>query len=576
MIKKILKTFFVLFVSACFFLASASVIAQDDYSYDWRILEFESEANVLENSDVEITEKITVNFSYDRHGIYRTIPYRYYDRFGFSRNIFLKVLSVENEKGEDYKFEKNYSGGEMTIKIGDPGKTVVGNQTYLIKYRLSNVLNFFGDRAEFYFNVNGNDWQVPIDKISATVALPNDSVISNKKFFLGRYGDDDSSRVQIKNESPLSISAENLAAGEGLTYVVDWSEKITPRPKLTRLALWWFYSNSIFLFPVFLLIFLMYVLYKYGIDPKGRVTIAPEFSPPKDLSLLEIGIMIDEKADNHDFTAIIIDLAVNGFLKIKEIEKKKLIGKGSDFELIKIKDYTGPDSSKKKIMSGIFTGKNSVLLSSLAKEGKMSSVKSQIEKDAYSRLVKEKYFSRSPQLIKGIYYGVATLLIVLAFILPALLDRYFTFSATMISIAVSAVLLFIFAKYMPQRSRRGVLIKEQIEGFKLYLRTAEKYRMQFYEKTNYFEKFLPYAIALGVADIWAKKFENIYKKQPEWYEGNFRTFSVYSFTNNLNNQFSSSVKSAFTSVPASSGKSGFSSGGGFSGGGFGGGGGGSW
>jgi uncharacterized membrane protein len=171
---------------------------------------------------------------------------------------------------------------------------------------------------------------------------------------------------------------------------------------------------------------------------------------------------------------------------------------------------------------------------------------------------------------------LATLLIVLAFILPALLDRYFTFSATMISIAVSAVLLFIFAKYMPQRSRRGVLIKEQIQGFKLYLKTADKYRMQFYEKTNYFEKFLPYAIALGVADIWAKKFENIYKKQPEWYEGNFRTFSVYSFTNNLNNQFSSSVKSAFTSVPASSGRSGFSSGGGFSGGGFGGGGGGSW
>jgi uncharacterized membrane protein len=320
----------------------------------------------------------------------------------------------------------------------------------------------------------------------------------------------------------------------------------------------------------------MYMLYRYGVDPKGRATIAPEFSPPKDLNLLEIGIMIDEKADNHDFTAIIIDLAVSGYLKIKEIERKKLVGKGRDYELIKIKDYLGSDSSKKKIMSGIFVDKNSVLLSSLTKEGKMSSVKSQIEKDAYSRLTKEKFFSRSPQLIKGMYYGVATILIILAFILPALLDRYFTFGATMTSIAISAVLLFIFAKYMPQRSKKGVLIKEQIEGFKLYLKTAEKYRMQFYEKTNYFEKFLPYAIALGVAEIWAKKFENIYKKQPKWYEGNFTTFSVYSFTSNLNTQFSSSVKSAFTSVPASSGKSGFSSGGGFSGGGFGGGGGGSW
>jgi hypothetical protein len=550
--------------------------AQDDYSYDWRILEFSSEADIQKNSDVVIIENILVNFSDDKHGIYRTIPYHYYDRYGLSRSIFLKFLSVENEKGESYKFETNYSGGEATIKIGDPEKTVAGNQTYVIKYRLSNVLNFFGDKAEFYFNVNGNDWQVPIDKISAVVVLPDDRMVSDKKFFLGRYGDDDASRIQVEDESPLSISAKNLAVSEGLTYVVNWPEEITPKPKFTRLALWWFFSNSIFLFPVLLLIFLMYMLYRYGIDPKGRITIAPEFSPPKDLSILEIGIMIDEKADNHDFTAMIIDLAVGGFLKIREIEKKKFFGKGNDYELIKIKEYGGPDDSKKKIMFGVFGDKDSVLLSSLTKEGKMSSVKNQIEKDAYFRLTKEKYFSRSPQLIKGIYYGVATLLIILAFVLPAILDRYFTFSATMISIAISAVLLFIFAKYMPQRSKKGVLVKEQIEGFKLYLKTAEKYRMQFYEKTNYFEKFLPYAIALGVADIWAKKFENIYKKQPEWYEGNFTTFSVYSFTGNLNSQFSSSVKSAFTSVPAGSGKSGFSSGGGFSGGGFGGGGGSSW
>jgi len=576
MIKILLKTFFAFFAIIYFFLVPTLASAQDDYSYDWRILEFSSEADIQKNSDVVIIENILVNFSDDKHGIYRTIPYHYYDRYGLSRSIFLKFLSVENEKGESYKFETNYSGGEATIKIGDPEKTVAGNQTYVIKYRLSNVLNFFGDKAEFYFNVNGNDWQVPIDKISAVVVLPDDRMVSDKKFFLGRYGDDDASRIQVEDESPLSISAKNLAVSEGLTYVVNWPEEITPKPKFTRLALWWFFSNSIFLFPVLLLIFLMYMLYRYGIDPKGRITIAPEFSPPKDLSILEIGIMIDEKADNHDFTAMIIDLAVGGFLKIREIEKKKFFGKGNDYELIKIKEYGGPDDSKKKIMFGVFGDKDSVLLSSLTKEGKMSSVKNQIEKDAYFRLTKEKYFSRSPQLIKGIYYGVATLLIILAFVLPAILDRYFTFSATMISIAISAVLLFIFAKYMPQRSKKGVLVKEQIEGFKLYLKTAEKYRMQFYEKTNYFEKFLPYAIALGVADIWAKKFENIYKKQPEWYEGNFTTFSVYSFTGNLNSQFSSSVKSAFTSVPAGSGKSGFSSGGGFSGGGFGGGGGSSW
>jgi uncharacterized membrane protein len=100
--------------------------------------------------------------------------------------------------------------------------------------------------------------------------------------------------------------------------------------------------------------------------------------------------------------------------------------------------------------------------------------------------------------------------------------------------------------------------------------------MQFYEKTSYFEKFLPYAITLGVADIWAKKFKHTYKKPPDWYAGSSGAFSVYLFTSSLNNRFSSSVKSAFASVPAGSSKSGFLGGGGFSGGGFSGGGGGSW
>jgi hypothetical protein len=469
MIRKNFKTLLaslVFFVS--FFLASSAAVAQDDYLYDWRVLEFRSEARVQENTDIEITEKISVNFSHEKHGIYRTIPYRYYDQHGFSRSVFLNILSVENERGENYKFETSHSGGEVTVKIGDPEKAVTGNQTYIIRYRASNILNFFADKAELYFNVNGNSWQVPIDKISAMVTLPGNNQIVDKKFFLGRYGEDDNSRIKIESEDPLFISAENLAAGNGLTYVINWPKEITPKPAFSRQALWWFLTNSIFLLPVLLLIFLMCMLYKYGVDPRGRIMIVPEFSPPKNLSLLEVGILIDEKADNHDFTAIIIDLAVNGFLKIKEIEKKKLVGKSNDYELIKIKEYDGADDSKRRIMTEIFKVKNSVLLSLLSKEGRLYFAKSQIEKAAFSKLTKEKYFSRSPWFIKGIYYGVGMFLIILAFILPALLDQYFTFSATMISIAISAVLLFIFGKYMPQRGKKGIVAKEQIEGFKLY------------------------------------------------------------------------------------------------------------
>ena len=34
-----------------------------------------------------------------------------------------------------------------------------------------------------------------------------------------------------------------------------------------------------------------------------------------------------------------------------------------------------------------------------------------------------------------------------------------------------------------------------------------------------FEKFLPYAMALGVEDNWAKAFDGIYNQPPSWYSG---------------------------------------------------------
>lgn len=96
-----------------------------------------------------------------------------------------------------------------------------------------------------------------------------------------------------------------------------------------------------------------------------------------------------------------------------------------------------------------------------------------------------------------------------------------------------------------------------------------------------FERCLPYALAFGVAEQWARAFEGLYTQPPSWYVGNGDGFSVSQFGRDLNHA-SSSMGQSFTSQPRSTsgsasswGGSGFG-GGGFSGGGGGGGGGGSW
>jgi len=132
----------------------------------------------------------------------------------------------------------------------------------------------------------------------------------------------------------------------------------------------------------------------------------------------------------------------------------------------------------------------------------------------------------------------------------------------------------IFSPFMPKRTKKGTEAYWHILGFKEYINTAEKYRAQFYEKENIFEKYLPYAIIFGLADKWAKAFEGIYNRPPSWYEGDFGPrFTTLVFVNSVSRSLSS-ANSAFVSRPGGGG-SGFG-GGGFSGGGGGGGGGGSW
>jgi Predicted membrane protein (DUF2207). len=80
---------------------------------------------------------------------------------------------------------------------------------------------------------------------------------------------------------------------------------------------------------------------------------------------------------------------------------------------------------------------------------------------------------------------------------------------------------------MPKRTLKGAELNWRVKGFKLYMETAEKYRAQFNEKENIFEKFLPYAMVFGMTKLWIKKMEKIYGKEyfasyhPVWYAGNF-------------------------------------------------------
>lgn len=160
-------------------------------------------------------------------------------------------------------------------------------------------------------------------------------------------------------------------------------------------------------------------------------------------------------------------------------------------------------------------------------------------------------------------------------VLPTLLQD-FTYLVGYI-IGLSCVLgMIICIEYLPKRTPYGNEMLGKLKGFKNFLETAEKDRLEamVMQDPAYFYRILPFTYVLGVSDKWIKKFETISLQAPSWYDSP-TGFSVATFKTFMNNTMTS-AQSVMSSSPSSDSSSGGSSGGGSSGGGSGGGGGGSW
>jgi uncharacterized membrane protein YgcG len=144
-----------------------------------------------------------------------------------------------------------------------------------------------------------------------------------------------------------------------------------------------------------------------------------------------------------------------------------------------------------------------------------------------------------------------------------------------------------FARLLPAPTVAGRKLMDEIEGFRLYLSVAEGDELRVAgapRKTpQLYEAYLPFALALGVSQLWSEQFAEVFRAQaqaaatysPQWYHGDdWDIDNVGTFSSSFSSAFDSAIASASTPPGDSSG--GGSSGGGSSGGGGGGGGGGGW
>jgi len=544
------------------FAGHAEYFVINDYKVDMKVL---GQAGVI-----EVNETITVAFSEPRRGIFRTVPYKY--RID-GKEVDIKIFDIDVD---GFKYDTYKEGNNFIIKIGDKDVFVEGVQTYKISYKVKKAFLFLEDHTEFYWNVLGNEWPVEIKNINYTVQLDKGMPMTEQDYYIytGIKGDiSKDATISYFVDKFVGASTRSFAPYEGLTLAINLPLDYIRRPGKWEL-LWEKYGKAGIGGLLFLLIsgFFYRTWSKYGKDyPIVRMV---QYAPPKELNPAEAGVLIDEKADNVDILALLPYWAHNGHITIKRIPKDW--GK-DDHELTKIallNANAGPYETI--VFNGLFSGSNSVLVSDL-------------ENTFYEHLQSAKTSLKTHLNNMGVYYPVSIqmqiysmIVAVVLAILAIFLGIVFESIALGGALGLSSILGFIFANYMLKKNERGVHLYQQVLGFKMFVKAAEKDKIEWLlkEDPDYFEKTLPYAMIFGYAKQWSKKFDGLLLEPPKWYVTPVGYYHGGGFTpSEFGSSFQSSIneiQSVFTSVPASSGGGGGFSGGGSSGGGFGGGGGGSW
>lgn len=342
-----LKRFFFYIALAVFFSQSISgVLLAQDYSQQERVDNFSATFKINTDSTIDVTETITYNTgNIYRHGIYRDILLKN----SFEGMVKLSNLSVISDNDVPYQYQRSNLGNSVTrIKIGDPNVTFNGERKYIVKYQLVNTIGFAEEWDELYWNVIGDQWQIPIMNVEALVALPEQQR-SNPTYCYQGYGSKDQCPIShLHSLDNLSVDANDysvleyksnrtLHPGEFFTVIAGLPKNIIIQPtwiqKIIMLMDW---TYLFLILPVLALIIMLRQWYKYGRDPKSNRTIIAQYDVPDGLTPMEVSAILKEKVDGRSISAEIIYWATKGYLKIERIEKKGLFVKTYDLSLIHI------------------------------------------------------------------------------------------------------------------------------------------------------------------------------------------------------------------------------------------------
>jgi uncharacterized membrane protein len=585
-------------------LAALLLLASTCFARTWSIARFDARYTVADDGSVLVEEEIHPSFEGTFNGIDRYIPVEYPGPDGTDYKLLVNVESVTDENGDKIRYEQS-SRSEQTadgrvnqylaLRIYAGGTDT--ERTIRITYKAANAVRFFKDHDEFYWNVTGNDWKVPIAEASAFVALPSAAAGKGIKAqaFTGGFGSRGQDASSSVDGSNISFAAnDSLPPRNGLTIDVYLPKGVLTQPSWFTKAVWFMQGNPGALLPVWALAVMFGLWWWKGRSPDPGISVAPMYEPPKGLTPAEAGTLLEDAVEARDITSTVIDLAVKGYIKIIEQNDKGLFVTHRDYVLQLVKprpEWQGLAGHELVVLDNIFP-LDTMISGASDTETTLSSLKERfyialpsIRQQIMEALDGKNLYATDPDSAKGLAL-VGVLVIVLPFLWLQMTGRISLFNSPSVlaaGVVLSIVIVALFGRKLAAKTVRGARARVECLGFKEFMTRVDGDRIKRMPPDT-FEKFLPYAMAFGVEHHWAKAFEGLLTAPPTWYVGSgYGTpgmlWTPLLFASAMNT-FSTSAYQSFSAAPqASSSGSGFGSGGGFgggggfSGGGFGGGGG---
>lgn len=564
----------------------AALAAQTD---NFTITKFDAEYSLGRDSENRSTLaamwRITAHFLPNQNRGIAPIFVKKYDNH--PTNFSLQSVT----DGQGVSLEHTWNGDEL--RIGKKDVYVQGEKTYVIKFTQHDVTRHYDNtgRDEFYWDVIGNEWRVPMQNVRVSVKFDESlqAARAGEAFcYVGAHGSRQRCNVS-GDKGEIVTNANRLDRREGITMAVGFTGgtfagyQETLSEKLIKI--WATVQTIVSSLAVILMLLLVWRYRRLFGRYRELKPIPPEYLPPKQASVMTSAYILK----NYEALAVkgsakvaqLLDLAVRHYIKLYEVKKASFL-RSAQYEIEIVKDLKELRPEESEVVRDMFG-------SSMPKPGQRLNLKKLQNNLSYAARTRDDD-TNLKNLARG-KYALCEQTLANKRIVQKWALWIFVISVLLLSpmLLIVAGIMFTLS-FGWSLTDEGLALRRYLAGLKMYIGVAEAERLQMLQSpegaekvkvdasdekqlVKLYERVLPYAVLFGQEKEWSKQLGRYYEQvgeQPDWYSGQ-GAFNAAAFAAGMN-----SLSSVASSASDYSSTSGGSTGGGFAGGGGGGGGGGGW